>query len=228
MAFLVPKDIQAAYAALLIGQGLVILLSLPLLSFREKIPLPKQEYYPWRQLALFIPAAFGQTFAPAIVSQLIQKFATAELRLGFLELGSVILLGGAVAFSSMGWLGRIPDRRGPKAPLILGLFLMSVTMLLVAQKPSFPQLLAVAVLGGIGFALFVPSWNALVVKVLPQNNRAAIWGTLMMIEAWGTAAGPSVGGILWSTLGVAAPFYASAAAFLAVAVFYLFAIRRRA
>lgn len=226
MAFLVPKDIGAAYTTLLIGQGLVILLSLPLLSFRERISLPKQEYYPWRQLVLFIPAAFGQTFAPAIISQLIQKFATNELGLGFLELGAVILVGGVVAFSSMGWLGRIPDRRGPKVPLIVGLSLMSATMLLVAQKPSFPQLLAIAALGGIGFALFVPSWNALVVRVLPQNNRAAVWGTLMMIEAWGTAAGPSVGGILWSTLGVTAPFYASAAAFLAVAVFYVFAVRR--
>ncbi|PZA06878.1 MULTISPECIES: MFS transporter [unclassified Meiothermus] len=227
MAFLVPRDIGSAYTALWVGQSLVVLLSLPLLGFREKIALPKQEYYPWRQLVLFIPAAFGQTFAPAIVSQLIQKFATSELKLGFLELGAVILLGGAVAFSSMGWLGRIPDRRGPKAPLIVGLCLMSATMVLIAQKLAFFQLLAVAVLGGMGFALFVPSWNALVVRVLPQNNRAAIWGTLMMIEAWGTAAGPSVGGILWSTLGVTAPFYASAAAFLAVAVFYIFAIRRK-
>lgn len=223
--FLVQRNPDWAYTALLGALGGAVLIGLTLIRFREPVVTQKQELYPWQKLLTFLPAAFGQTFAPAMLSLHIIKFADKQLGLGVLELSGVIAVGAAIAFTGIGWLGRIADRQGPKIPLVLGMCCLSVAFFWVAQKPSLAEMFGVAVLGGVGFALFTPSWNALVVRLLPQQNRAAIWGTLLTAEGLGTATGPAMGGLLWNTFGPTAPFYGGAAVFVLLALFYLLTLR---
>lgn len=223
--FLVQRNLDWAHNALLIALGASVLIGLSLIRYREPVATYKQELYPWQKLLTFLPAAFGQTFAPAMLSLLIIKFADKELGLRVLELAAVIGVGGLIAFVGIGWFGRIADRQGPRVPLVLGMICLSAAFLWVAQKPGFAEMFVVAVLAGVGFALFMPSWNALVVRLLPQQNRAAIWGTLLTAEGLGTATGPAVGGLLWNTFGPTAPFYGGAAVFVLLALFYVLSLR---
>ncbi|KIX84520.1 MFS transporter [Thermus filiformis] len=227
-AFLAQRNLDLAYNGLTSFLATSALMSLVLVRYREPILPRKGELYPWRKLLVFLPAAFGQTFAPAMVAPLLIKFADEELGLKVPELAKVIGVGGVVALMGIAWLGRIADRRGPKLPLILGMTFLGAALVWLGQKPSLTEVFLLAVLVGVGFALFLPSWNALVVRLLPEQNRAAVWGTLMMVEGLGSATGPAVGGLIWSLYGPIPVFYSAAAIFILLAVFYSVTLRREA
>ena len=221
------KAPETALHLLLLAQGLAFLLGLSL--FKYRIPLPpraKGASYPWKDLLLFLPAAFGQTFAPGLISLFILRFAKEELGLEPIALGLVLALGGGVAFLSLPLTGRWADRKGAFYPLTAGLLVLSLVMAALVQHPPFWALLVLAALGGVGFALFLPGWNGLLARTLPQENRAAIWGSLMSLEGLGTALGPMAGGLLWEAFGIQAPFYAGSLVFMALALFYLSLARR--
>lgn len=196
-----------------------------LLSFRIEQPGSKSEYFPWQRLLRFIPAAFGQTFGFAVFGQFFSRFADKELGLNLLELMLLLILAGLVNFLGTGFFGRIADRGQPQLMLLLGTLLLSGAFILVAQKPPMAYLILVALMAGTGNAMFTPSWSALVVRLLPQRNRAAIWGTLMTFEGFGTSAGPLVGGLLVTKYGINAPFYGGAVCFGLLAAFYLFSLK---
>ncbi|MGQ9510297.1 MAG: MFS transporter [Thermaceae bacterium] len=221
------KNPEAALHLLLLAQGLALLMALSLFRYRIPLPPPKREKaYPWGRLLLFLPAAFGQTFAPGLVSLFLLRFAKEELFLEPLALGWLLALGGGTTFLSLPLTGRWVDRKGAFFPLTLGLSTLSLAMFLLAQGvPSF-ALPLLALLGGLGFALLIPGWNGLLVRTLPEDNRAAIWGSLMSLEGLGVALGPVVGGLLWEVFGIRAPFYAGSLVFSVLALFYLSLGRR--
>ena len=209
------------FALMVVG----IACTLPALLIRQQFQLPKQEYYPWQRLLLFIPAAFVQTFGLSLLTQVISPYAR---MLGITTFGllGVVALGAITSFVCTAWLGRIADRRGPKYPMMASTAFIALTMILLASRPSVLEMALIALLGGIGLGMFGPSWNALVARILPQNNRAAVWGTLLTVEGMGIAIAPSIGSTLWTTVGVQAPFYFGAAIWLALGIYYFFALRR--
>lgn len=203
----------------------VILIGLSLIFRPERVRPPRQELYPWRRLLLFIPAAFGQTFAPALFSFYILKYAQG-LGLSMFWITVLIVLGGVISTVLLIWTGRYADRKSPRELLIVGLLLIGLAMIGLGLKPGLPVLLLLAVAGGIGFGCFGPAWNALVVRLLPENNRAAAWGTLMTVEGLGHAIGPAVGGVLAAAIASNAPFFAGGAIMLLLSLFYIFALWR--
>ena len=139
----------------------------------------------------------------------------------------LLVLGGGAAFLLLPFTGRLVDRRGYQAALVLGLFLLALVMARLGTGPHPYELPAAALLGGLGFSLFLPGWNGLLAKNLPQENRAAIWGSLMTVEGLGLALGPVAGGLLWEAFGLPAPFLAGSGIFLALSLFYLLLFRVR-
>jgi len=220
------RHAEAALTLLLLAQGAAFLLTLSLLGFRIPLPPPKREAYPWGRLLLFLPAAFGQTFAPALVSLFLLRYAKERLGLEPLALGGFLLLGGGLAFGLLPFTGRLVDRRGYRLALLGGLFLLALVMLRLSSAKSLPEVALLAVLGGMGYSLFLPGWNGFLAKNLPEENRAAVWGGLMTVEGLGVALGPAVGGLLWEAFGPQAPFLAGGATFLALGVFYALVLRR--
>ena len=73
-----------------------------------------------------------------------------------------------------------------------------------------------ATIAGIGYALVVPAWNALVMDYIPSNARGLFLGAIATAQGIGLALGPTLGGALWERVGVYAPFQA-AAVFLSLA-----------
>lgn len=206
-------------------QVAVILIGLSLIFRPERVRPPRRELYPWRRLLLFIPAAFGQTFAPALFSFYILKYAQG-LGLSVFWITVLIVLGGAISTILLIWTGRHADRKSPRELLIVGLLFIGLTMIGLGLKPELPALFLLAVVGGVGFGCFGPAWNALVVRLLPENNRAAAWGTLMTVEGLGHATGPAVGGVLAAAVANNAPFFAGGAIMLLLSLFYVVALWR--
>lgn len=197
-------------ALFLIALGLVALLGLMSLGVRE--PLPKQSLS-LRQLMpvlIIVPTAFTQLFLQNLFNLIILKFTLTQLELTEWQLYLAIGLAAVVVFLGAGVFGRLPDRRGVWLPLIASLGALAAIFLLIAQQPSYPQFLVLCLLGGAAFATFVPSWNALLMRLLPTENRAAIWGSLMVVEGLGAATGPAAGGFLWDWLGPSGPFWGGA------------------
>lgn len=197
----------------------VITIGLSLIFRPERVRPPRRELYPWRRLLLFIPAAFGQTFAPALFSFYILKYAQ-SLGLSMFWITVLIVVGGGISTILLIWTGRHADRKSPRELLIVGLVLIGTVMIGLGLKPGLSILLPLAMIGGIGFGCFGPAWNALVVRFLPKNNRAAAWGTLMTIEGLGHAIGPAVGGVLAATIASNAPFFVGGAIMLSLSMFY--------
>ncbi|MCX7849937.1 MFS transporter [Thermus sp.] len=211
---------EAALTLLLAAQGVALFLALSLLAFRIPIPRKRGETYPWGRLLLFLPAAFGQTFAPALVSLFLLRFAKESLGLEPIELGGLLLLGGGLAFGLLPLTGRLVDRRGYRLALVGGLALLGGVMFRLGFASSVGETALLALLAGVGFSLFMPGWNGFLAKNLPEENRAAIWGGLMTAEGLGVALGPAFGGVLWEVLGFRAPFLVGGGIFLALSLFY--------
>ncbi len=220
---LVRHNVQDTHSGLMILSFLAIGLSFLLFRYRD----PKfasgllQENHPWQKLMLFLPAAFAQMFAPALISQIFLKYADKELKLSVFQVGCLLTVAAITNFVGTGVFGRIADRQGSRVPLIFGILLMGLAFILVAIRPTFWWLVLVAFIAGMGNSMFIPSWNAMVVKLLPVQNRAAVWGTLMTVEGLGNALGPAAGGLLTTTIGTTAPFFAGAVTFGFIAIFYL-------
>ena len=214
------REPEAALTLLLAAQGATLLLALSLFPFRIPIPQAVRKSYSYGRLLLFLPAAFGQTFAPGLVSLFLLRYAKEELALEPIALGGLLLLGGSLAFGLLPFTGRQVDRRGYRFALVGGLLLLALVMAGLAFTPSLGELALLAALGGLGFSLFLPGWNGFLAKNLPEENRAAIWGGLMTVEGLGVALGPAVGGLLWETLGIRAPFLTGSAIFLLLSAFY--------
>lgn len=212
---------------LLLGaQALALALALSLLRLRIPVPPPSRERYPLVRLLLFVPAAFGQTFAPGLVSLFLLRFAKESLGLEPLQLGLLLLLGGGLAFGLLPFTGRLVDRRGYRLALVGGLGLLGLAMGRLAFASSWGEVALLALLAGVGFSLFMPGWNGFLAKNLPQENRAAVWGTLMTVEGLGVALGPVAGGALWEAFGLHAPFLVGSAIFLALSLFYAVVLGR--
>jgi len=203
-----------------VALGLVTLLGLISLGVRE--PLPKQSLSLKQLLPVLIivPTAFAQLFLQNLFNLVILKFTLTQLKFTEWQLYLAIGLAAVVVFLGAGIFGRLPDRKGVWLPLITSLGALAAIFLLIAQQPSYPYFLLLCLLGGVAFATFVPSWNALLIRLLPIENRAAIWGSLMVVEGLGAATGPAVGGFLWDWLGPSGPFWGGAVVCGLLIIFY--------
>ncbi|TFU25339.1 MFS transporter [Thermus tengchongensis] len=221
------REPEVALTLLITAQVIIFLLAVSLFSFHIPMPKRTRETYPLKRLFLFLPAAFGQTFAPALVSLFILRFAKEELGLEPIAFGGLLLLGGSLAFGLLPFTGRHVDKTGYHVALVGGFFLSALLMARLAFNPSLGELILLAAFGGLGFSFSLSGWNGFLAKNLPHVNRAVILGGLMTVEGLGITLGPAVGGFLWQTFGIKAPFLAGSIIFLSLSLIYAFLFWRK-
>lgn len=229
-----------AWTALMVTQGISVLLALSLLGLghsgrpSEGLNSNPGEFGPtsgnvwrdWSRVAALLPAAFVQTLAPGLLVTIFYPLL-AHLNLGLRDL----LAPGALALVVFGlsvWLmGRRADRDHPRRALLPGLLLLALTFAVAAFPGVGSRLWLLAPLLGVGYGAFITGWNGLVARTLPGDQRAAAWGTVMAVEALGYAIGPVLGGAAWQAYGTAGVFSLGAAAFLLAVAYDLLTQGRR-
>ena len=110
-------------------------------------------------------------------------------------------------------LGRISDRYGRRAPIVIGMLLCAVPFGLIPLFHSFWILAALAVLFGLGEAFVTTSTGALVADLAKRESLGAAMGTFGTIADTGQASGPIIVGALIAWSGYL-PAFAALAAFL--------------
>jgi MFS family permease len=93
-------------------------------------------------------------------------------------------------------LGALSDRSGRHALVFWGMFLCAVPFALIPWFQSFPALLALAALFGLGEALVTSSAAALVADLCDERQLGSAMGTFGTIYDVGHAAGPLLAGLL--------------------------------
>lgn len=184
---------------------------------------------PWlrglpREVAVLSTVAFCVALGFGIVGPAIPIFAD--------EFGVTAFWASAVVsvFALMRLVGALPagwlvDRVGERITLATGLAIVAVSSALAGLSTSYPQLLVLRGVGGLGSAMFTVSALALLIRVAAPEQRgrsaAAFQGGFLL----GGVTGPAVGGL---TLGISIrlPFFVYAATLAAAVVVTVTLLRR--
>ncbi len=97
--------------------------------------------------------------------------------------------------------GSLVDRLGARKGIIIGLSCMGSAMLLYGLVPSFPLLLGLPSLAGLGFSIITPSVNKGVLAGAPPGKRATSMGIMQSGIGIGGFAGASLLPVLGDSIG---------------------------
>lgn len=169
-------------------------------------------------LARLLATGLFLTFALGMMLPIISLFGEDVLRVSHDVFALILIPPGLVTAALIIPAGHWADRRGKYAPLILGLMLIAIPFA-GAPLSVNPTIVSLgATIAGIGYALMVPAWNALVMDHIPSNARGLFLGAIATAQGIGLALGPILGGTLWERGGVYAPFEIAAALLLIATV----------
>src|SRR5271165_776047 len=103
----------------------------------------------------------------------------ARLGVGYVELGLALTILNVVSAFAQTPMGYAADRLGPRRVLISGLLESGVAYGAIALHPTYPTILAAAVLGGVANAVYHPSDYAILAAVTDpaRVGRAFSWHT---------------------------------------------------
>ena len=103
-------------------------------------------------------------------------------------------------------VGRLGDLTGRRRLLLCGLFLFTAASVLCGLAPALWLLIVARAAQGLGAAVMLSLAMALVGGAVPKEKTGGAMGLLGTMSAVGTALGPSLGGVLLSSLGWRAIF----------------------
>ncbi len=104
-------------------------------------------------------------------------------------------------------VGVAADHYGRKPLMIAGTLLLAICSFLNATAVEFWQFLLYRLLEGVGAAMWITSRQALLADILRPEERGRILGYFQTFMLIGSAAGPTVGGLVATTWGIRWPFY---------------------
>ena len=96
--------------------------------------------------------------------------------------------------------GRLSDRSGPRAPILLGTLLFGVGLLVAGTAAAMPQLLLGRVLQGLGAGALAVATFVLIAAVYPERLRPPVFGLISSAWVLPSLLGPPVAGLVTETL----------------------------
>lgn len=103
--------------------------------------------------------------------------------------------------------GRLGDLTGRRRLLLAGIFLFTLASVLCGAAPTLALLIAARAVQGLGAAIMMALSLAFVSDVVPRAKTGTAMGLLGATSAFGTALGPSLGGLLIAAIGWRAIFF---------------------
>jgi EmrB/QacA subfamily drug resistance transporter len=104
-------------------------------------------------------------------------------------------------------VGRLGDIIGRRRLLLAGIFLFTIASVLCGVASNLWLLIAARAVQGLGAAIMMTLSIAFVGETVPKEKTGSAMGLLGTMSAIGTALGPSLGGILISSIGWQAIFF---------------------
>jgi DHA1 family multidrug resistance protein-like MFS transporter len=111
-------------------------------------------------------------------------------------------------------VGRVVDRYGRTATLLMCLVAAAVLAPLHAAAASVWQLFALRIAMGFALGGMSPAVQAVISDLTPPDRRGAAYGWLALAGAFGNGAGPVLGSAIAAAYGIPAVFVATAPVFL--------------
>jgi EmrB/QacA subfamily drug resistance transporter len=97
--------------------------------------------------------------------------------------------------------GRLSDQFGRKRMFQLGLSIFTLGSLSASVSRDLGWLVAARAVQAVGSAMLMANGPAIITATFPASERGAALGTMAMVVSAGLISGPSLGGLLISTLG---------------------------
>jgi len=125
---------------------------------------------------------------------------------GNLEIGAVVSAFALMRFIASPVCGKLIDWAGERTILAVGIGIVAVSSGLVGIAASYPQLLLLRGVGGIGSAMFSVAAMTLLLRTTAPRIRGRAVGFYQGGFLIGGMAGPALGGLL-ATISLTAPFF---------------------
>lgn len=162
--------------------------------------------------AFFLLLAIGLCVALGLglIVPILILFATNVLQVTLGTFALIMIPPALVAALALIPAGRWADRRGRHVPMLLGLILIAIPFW-GASLSVVPFIVSAGgMVAALGYAFFVPSWNAQVMDYIPAERRGFFLGGVATVQGLGLAMGPFIGGQLFQQ-NPYAPFWGAGA-----------------
>lgn len=136
-----------------------------------------------------------QTAVPLALPDIMSSFGIGSALVQWVLNGSLLPLAGLLVLG-----GRLGDLLGLRRIFLLGSVLFGGASAVAGFAPTFGILLSARVAQGVGGALMLPATVAIVSAAYPRSARGRALGTMGGVAAVAGALGPTIGGVLTSTL----------------------------
>ncbi len=172
-----------------------------------------------REVAILTAVAFAVALGFGILIPVLPVFAR-TFDVSAFEASAVISVFALVRFVTSPLAGGLVDRFGERTTMTSGLLIVAVSSFAAGFSQTYPQLLLLRGVGGLGSSMFTVSAMALLLRVVATEQRGRAAGAFQGGFIIGGVAGPAVGGLVvaWS---IRAPFFVYAAALLLAAAISL-------
>ena len=187
-----------------------------------KNPAPHERFAAVLQNPAFLSAVFvlfsirfGMTLSHPSFPLIVQDLAGATQRLNSLT-GAIVATAALAGAVSSGILGHFGDAWGHRRVLIACSVGAGTAALGHAFAQSLGHLFAARILFGLSVAGMIPAANALIRCAVHDRHIGKAYGAATALSMMGVAIGPVLGGYIGRSLGLRAPFVATAIAQLAV------------
>lgn len=165
---------------------------------RPRIPLPR-DVIVLGLIAFCVAVGFG------VLVPVLPVFAR-SFGVGNFEVGTVVSAFALMRLLSSSFCGRLISLAGERLVLTTGIFIVAVSSGLAGIADSYPQLLLLRGVGGVGSAMFTVSALTLLLNSVPMGIRGRATGFYQSGFLIGGMAGPALGGLL-AAISITAPFF---------------------
>lgn len=148
-----------------------------------------------------------------------------SLGIGAYQTGIIFAIQVVVIAGTKPFFGRIADRVDKRIQIVAGLAITGGAVAMIPFAATFVQFLLVSAIFGIGMSLSTVATSAYVADVAKREQIGASMGALSSIMDIGQSAGPLLTGILVTTVGYVAGFFASCVLALLVCAIFVLSVR---
>lgn len=171
-------------------------------------------------IAFFVMVGFGVVIP--VLPVYVRSFGV-----GYVEVGAVVSAFALVRLIASPFCGCLINRGGERTILAIGIGIVAVSSGLVGIAETYPQVLILRGVGGVGSAMFTISAMTLLLGSTPSHLRGRAMGFYQGGFLIGGMAGPAIGGLL-AVISLQAPFFFYAGTLAVAGLVGLFLLQPKA